>query len=1247
MPPAIEHNNVNVSNHLIRYTRNQQVCTGVGRLIVVFHFDIPRTFVTWDTIELFENGQKVGTYNVSTIKKDVTTGEIELECQDDSKRLMDYFISDSYIIDYFSYSRYWIEKFLDEAGISYQFTISSGDQGTPLSNNTSLGLDYAYNIITGLLQQNGWYLYFNQNNTAIIGDLSPSDISYDHYIVDEDIININYTRNDSKLRNRAVVWGSGNPSTGEWIFADISVHTPWNYDTLDKRAIVLANSNIRSITDAELLAAGMISEFARIDKITVLDLADHYSNIKIGDICYVRSTFHSGRALVTTLSSEGNTNGFTTNVILNERCPRLFAWFSYGPSDDITVYAGTWGSGVYRKPYGAFTWYPYNTGLDLEDYNIKDLFVKARNLSLVSETGYLYQADIVSNFWYKYLHTDLIDSDSIIYPASGIKAMACSMDLNNNTVVGYTYSGELLESGESRSWVLALNPYGVLQYQQQIEIDNQKNITILDLESTGEYNIISVSGVTSELMFWYSNNLNQGSKKVQYIDTRFWDDNNPVAEEDCYVIGPRFGTTPLSIFERSFTCDTLPYIDEDRFFWGANLGSTSGAVFKFDVDDYSDPGQGWNFTMETAYPRAPTGSLAETFIKKIGNKIHLIVIMHPGGSSDPDLAFFHDEYTLGDSVTVRKYSNTFERPFGGTSIEHQVYSSEDTIGLSILWRYFGAFSSKLFVYDVLSSSGNLITFKEVLTPVQLNSYIIFPLLTESGFQIVYFHTIKNYEFPVFPFGAFLGINVNYNFIHLNRFGGVSSGIPTPIFELADGPYTDAEFKIHNINNINGEGRPVTSPEGSFSWVMGELDFIKEPSPSVYYRTRIQQHIQLPTGVVNTTGIWTGLTTDKYWDNRGIAYQENYDPLDIIGVFCGGVSRRNGSSYFVTIAANKDLEPNVYLNFISANGVRHSRCNLTTNFGLDFDKVWGSNQYISYNAFKLADDIDGTIYIPLDPDAFETQGPQEVVGFQPLNGVPVKTITGWRSFGPSPSVPTFAGGMLGGITSSISLFPGVRHSIMTWDAGYDNLPTSPYNILKHVPESASIEDVIGSFENIYNTPKPCKVEISKGSPTVLYSLTVSGEMGYEESFIALSTTNLANDFYQPPLGLTAFDARVFDVFDPATFILESGALPTGLLDRYVGVAVGSGIMIIPYNDFTLGWQNLISVSGVGIASGIYPSGVGITTLETTNYTISPYVFFSVSGFGQFYQRNPFESFWREYSTGLPPATITILRVDDEA
>src|SRR3990170_2004700 len=717
MPPAIEHNNVNVSNHLIRYTRNQQVCTGVGRLIVVFHFDIPRTFVTWDTIELFENGQKVGTYNVSTIKKDVTTGEIELECQDDSKRLMDYFISDSYIIDYFSYSRYWIEKFLDEAGISYQFTISSGDQGTPLSNNTSLGLDYAYNIITGLLQQNGWYLYFNQNNTAIIGDLSPSDISYDHYIVDEDIININYTRNDSKLRNRAVVWGSGNPSTGEWIFADISVHTPWNYDTLDKRAIVLANSNIRSITDAELLAAGMISEFARIDKITVLDLADHYSNIKIGDICYVRSTFHSGRALVTTLSSEGNRNGFTTNVILNERCPRLFAWFSYGPSDDITVYAGTWGSGVYRKPYGAFTWYPYNTGLDLEDYNIKDLFVKAGNLSLVSETGYLYQADIVSNFWYKYLHTDLIDSDSIIYPASGIKAMACSMDLNNNTVVGYTYSGELLEPGEARSWVLALNPYGVLQYQQQVEIDSQKNITILDLESTGEYNIISISGASSDINYWYLSG-NLGKKEIQYdwggreVVKNDW----PMVETGGSTTGPRVGTTPLGISERFFPMDTYPFIDQDGFLWGANLSSTTGTIFKVSVDDLFAADEGWNITLPGGYLRAPAGT--EVFIsKKYGsNTIDLLILEKHG--SENILYFYHERYILGDAGATR-ISDSIIDLSSSYSMFYDVYCTEDVFIVPISSctgcfpnPFLGTITIEAFIYDIQTGNGSRQTFTE-------------------------------------------------------------------------------------------------------------------------------------------------------------------------------------------------------------------------------------------------------------------------------------------------------------------------------------------------------------------------------------------------------------------------------------------------------------------------------------------------------------------------------------------------------
>src|SRR3990172_760083 len=138
MDVVVKHNGANISSHVISYEREHKICTGIGMLEMVVDYEYGGTFDPWDTITLFENGDKTGLYYVSSASEGQPNATIEITAQDNSKRLSDYFISDSYFIDYPSYTRFWIEYFLEEVGIGYRFLVS--DQGNLLSNNTSLGL---------------------------------------------------------------------------------------------------------------------------------------------------------------------------------------------------------------------------------------------------------------------------------------------------------------------------------------------------------------------------------------------------------------------------------------------------------------------------------------------------------------------------------------------------------------------------------------------------------------------------------------------------------------------------------------------------------------------------------------------------------------------------------------------------------------------------------------------------------------------------------------------------------------------------------------------------------------------------------------------------------------------------------------------------------------------------------------------------------------------------------------------------
>ena len=102
----------NISDDVISYARIQTLCDGVGTFTFEVKITTTATFSPWDTILLYEDDNKKGTYYITDITESVPNSTITVDCQDGSKRLSDYFITDSYFIDYPTYTRYWIELFL-------------------------------------------------------------------------------------------------------------------------------------------------------------------------------------------------------------------------------------------------------------------------------------------------------------------------------------------------------------------------------------------------------------------------------------------------------------------------------------------------------------------------------------------------------------------------------------------------------------------------------------------------------------------------------------------------------------------------------------------------------------------------------------------------------------------------------------------------------------------------------------------------------------------------------------------------------------------------------------------------------------------------------------------------------------------------------------------------------------------------------------------------------------------------------
>jgi hypothetical protein len=350
------HNGTDRTTDIIEYQRSQFICSGVG--LLNFNAKVDRGYLPYDTIVIYEEGVKRGTYYVGSVERSYTSG-VTVSCQDGTKKLMDYFISEIFDTgDVPYYAQYLLEKYLTEAGVAYSIDATTGN--SLVSNDTSFGHSSAYDCITPLLEQCGWYIYFDIDGLCHVNHISVNIDDYASTLNDDRILSLVVNKNDKMLRNKAIVWGKADPLTGQWVFASSSTITPYNYDENDYRSVILAKDVIKSVDAAILISKQLLDEFAKITEEKTVSLSGVYTNVDIGSTVYLNSKYYTKLCLVTSTQVTMNKNGLITTLTLDQRCPRLIAYFDFGGD----VYVGTLGNGIWKKHFRYdHTWRDFSTGL--------------------------------------------------------------------------------------------------------------------------------------------------------------------------------------------------------------------------------------------------------------------------------------------------------------------------------------------------------------------------------------------------------------------------------------------------------------------------------------------------------------------------------------------------------------------------------------------------------------------------------------------------------------------------------------------------------------------------------------------------------------------------------------------------------------------------------------------------------------------------------------------------------------------
>lgn len=486
---TISYSGSNIDDQVISYTREQSICSGVGTLTLVLTntTDIDAKS-TYDIITVTEDGHKKGEYYVITYNKNLPDATITVECQDASILLVDHFIEDQYNTADTAYlCSYWIDKFLSESSVSYTFDTYEDD--SLLSNNSFLGLCSAYDAIMPLLAQCGWYMYFDENNTCHINRISNSLDSVT--VTAEDIQSVKSHQHDKFLRNRAVVWGSGSTFTGDYVFADLRINTPWDYDANDVRTILIANPNIPDNNVAYQIAKQLLDEFAKISNEVTVEYIG-FIDIGIGDNLTISTKYGKYFGIIMTLVSHVATNGIITEMTIGQRCPRLVGYYNFNAD---YVYVATSGEGVWRKPLkGPHTWEDYSTGIDYT--NVTDLAIDKGTFACVVDKQ-LYTRHLSDGYWTEVGSTTV--SGEFTISGEAVEYQACTIDPITNDVysiinVKDTYfetMGVASVGSNAKTWLSKTTNTGISTLYP-ITVSGQDSLYSYDIDTDGKNKYISV-----------------------------------------------------------------------------------------------------------------------------------------------------------------------------------------------------------------------------------------------------------------------------------------------------------------------------------------------------------------------------------------------------------------------------------------------------------------------------------------------------------------------------------------------------------------------------------------------------------------------------------------------------------------------------------------------------------------------------------------------------------------------------------
>jgi hypothetical protein len=384
-------NSTDISEYILSIKRSFNYCAYSQSFSLDIPLVYPNVINPYDEIIIYESGVKVLTGYISSATKSAAEGIISIKGQDVYKKAIDYFIPTTYKTGVNQRVSVWVTFLLSLCGLTATFL----DTNDPyVTENEDIGLDTIANIVGQMVEYAGWYCKIDGNGNISFNRIKKtgSAVSLDET---NDILSINYDKSYDKTRNNVIVFGGVDTSFGEFTPIFAKKHVDLDFLPTDQ-TIVFGNHLIGTQDAAEDFAQDLLNETSRITFIKKLDVIGD-PHLRAGEFVKINSDLFNGSALITSIESSFDQNGYTMSLILDDLCPRVIA--SVDRTSQI-LYAGTTASGVWVYDGFSREWSAINSGLT--NLHINDLDVD-ENYFITSTPSGIYTKFGSDNWEYQHL----------------------------------------------------------------------------------------------------------------------------------------------------------------------------------------------------------------------------------------------------------------------------------------------------------------------------------------------------------------------------------------------------------------------------------------------------------------------------------------------------------------------------------------------------------------------------------------------------------------------------------------------------------------------------------------------------------------------------------------------------------------------------------------------------------------------------------------------------------------------------